>query len=157
MPIKRGFDSEGCFYRYGDTGKPYHYKCGDEQARKRAYDKAVQQEQAVISSGGGDNPIKYTTLKKWRNNPLSSNVDKIMYNDESMELVIKFNSGDIYTYENIDFTDFNNIINGRAVCVTEGENRWGTWYVGKTPSVGAAVYKYLVDSGATYKKGGTLK
>ena len=23
MPIVRGFDSEGCFYRYGDTGKPY--------------------------------------------------------------------------------------------------------------------------------------
>lgn len=101
-----------------------------------------------------EGPIK---LKKWRNNPLSSNVDKIMYNDETMELVIKFNSGDIYTYDNIDFTDFNNIINGRAVCITEGESRWGSWDVGKTPSVGAAVYKYLVDSGATYKKGGTLR
>lgn len=99
-------------------------------------------------------PIK---LKKWRNNPLSSNVDKIMYNDESMELVIKFNDGDIYTYENIDFTDFNNIINGRAVCTTSGENRWGTWDVGKTPSVGAAVWNYLIDTNATYRKGGTLR
>lgn len=47
MPIVRGFDSEGCFYRYGDTGKAYHYKCGDEQARERAYDKAREQEIAI--------------------------------------------------------------------------------------------------------------
>jgi len=157
MPIVRGFDSEGCFYRYGDTGKPYHYKCGDEQARKGAYDKAVQQEQAVISSGGGDNPIKYIKLKKWRSSPDSSNVNKIMYNDETKDLVIKFNSGDIYTYSNIEFEDFRDVLEGNAVCVTSGENRFGSWDVGKTPSVGAAVYKYLVERGATYKKGGTLK
>lgn len=47
MPIVRGFDSEGCFYRYGETGKAYHYKCGDEQARQIAYDKAREQEIAI--------------------------------------------------------------------------------------------------------------
>lgn len=157
MPIVRGFDKEGCFYRYGKTGKPYHYKCGDEEARKRAYDKAVQQEQAIISSGGGDNPIKYIKLKKWRGSPDSSNVNKIMYNDEIKELVIKFNSGDIYTYSNIEFDDFRSIIEGNAVCISSGENKWGSWDLGKYPSVGAAVHKYLIDTGATYRKGGTLR
>lgn len=96
-------------------------------------------------------------MKKWRNNPLSSNVDKIMFNDETNELVIKFKDGEIYTYEGIDFSEFNNIVNGNAVCVTNGENRFGTWYLGKNPSVGSAVFKYLVESGKSYIKGGTLR
>lgn len=99
-------------------------------------------------------PIK---LKKWRNTADSSNVNKIMYNDETEELVIKFRNGDIYTYEGIDFTEFNNIVNGNAVCISSGENRWGSWDLGKSPSVGAAVHKYLIDSGKTYRKGGSLR
>ncbi len=96
-------------------------------------------------------------LKKWRNTADSSNVNKIMFNDETNELVIKFKDGEIYTYEGIDFSEFNNIVNGNAVCVTNGENRFGTWDIGKNPSVGAAVHKYLIDSGKTYRKGGTLR
>lgn len=156
MPIVRGLDSEGCFYRYGDTGKPYHYKCGNEIARKEAYDKAVQQEQAIISSGGGDNPIKYITLKKWRNTPDSSNVKKILYNDETLQLVIQFHEGnDIYTYDNVDSFTFNNIVNGNSVCTTEGKNRWGSWEIGKFPSTGSAVHKYL--EGFTYRRGGSFE
>lgn len=47
MPINRGQDSMGCYYRYGQTGKKYHYTCGNEDARKRAYDKARAQEIAI--------------------------------------------------------------------------------------------------------------
>lgn len=259
MPIQRGFDSEGCYYQYGDTGAKYHYKCGNEEARQRAYDKARAQEIAIgefsainfksytdypqaatenakialrwveengwgdcgtavgkaranqlanrepisrdtiarmaaferhrqnsdkelgdgcgrlmwLAWGGdegiawaqrkleqidkGTDLIKYTTLKKWRNTAVSSNVDKIMYNDETNELVIKFNSGDYYTYYDIDFQEFINVIDGNAVCRTSGESRWGSWDVGKTPSVGAAVYRYLVNRGVRYTKGGSLK
>lgn len=46
MPIKRGQDSEGCFYQWGNQAK-YHYKCGSEDARQRAYDKARAQEIAI--------------------------------------------------------------------------------------------------------------
>ncbi len=101
-----------------------------------------------------EGPIK---LKKWRNTAVSSNVDKVMFNDESNELVIKFNDGSIYTYFDIDFTDFVNVVNGNAVCTTSGENKWGSWDLGKSPSVGAAVWNYLIDTNATYKKGGSLR
>lgn len=155
MPIKRGFDSEGCYYRYGDTGAKYHYKCGNEEARKRAYNKAREQEIAI---GIYENaPIKYVELKKWRSAPNSSNVDRVMYNDETRELVIRFNDGAYYTYFDIDFTEFVDIFNGAGICRTSGKNRWGEWFVGKTPSVGAAVYNILVRSGKRYSRGGSLK
>jgi len=99
-------------------------------------------------------PIKF---KKWRSTPSSSNVDKIMYNDENKELVIRFNDGAYYTYFDIDFTEFVEVFNGAGICRTSGTNRWGTWFVGKTPSVGAAVYDILVRSGKRYTKGGSLR
>lgn len=259
MPIVRGFDNEGCFYRYGETGEKYHYKCGNEEARQRAYEKAREQEIAIISSGynglinmksytdypqaatenakialrwaeengwgscgtpvgkiranqlanreplsrdtiarmaaferhrqnsqkelgdgcgrlmwlawGGDEGIEWAqrkleqidrgtdliNLKKWRSNASSSNVDRIMFNDETNELVIKFNSGDIYTYYDINFGEFEDIFRGNGICRTSGENRWGSWEVGKTPSVGAAVYSILVRRGARYTRGGSLR
>lgn len=100
-------------------------------------------------------PLKKSPInfKKWRNTADSSNVDKMMYSDETNELVVKFNDGSIYTYFNIDFNDFMNVMNGNAECRTDGP----TWEIGKTPSVGAAVWKYLIDKNVDYRKGGTLR
>jgi hypothetical protein len=99
-------------------------------------------------------PIKF---KKWRSDASSSNVDKIMYNDENRELVIRFNDASYYTYYDIDFTEFVAVFNGAGICRTSGENNYGTWFVGKTPSVGAAVFNILVNSGKRYTKGGSLR
>jgi hypothetical protein len=94
-------------------------------------------------------------LKKWRGSPNSSNVKKILYQDETSEMTIQFHSGDIYTYYDIDFALFQEVLNGAGICRTAGENRWGSWYVGKTPSVGAAVNQLL--DGVRYSRGGSLK
>lgn len=96
-------------------------------------------------------------FKKWRSTPTSSNVKKMMYNDETLILVIQFNDRSIYTYFNVSFNDFINISGGNAVCKTSGENKWGKWYVGKTPSTGAAVFKYLKERGVSYIRGGSLR
>lgn len=96
-------------------------------------------------------------FKKWRSTPTSSNVNKIMYNDESEEMFIQFKDKSIYTYYNVSFDLFLNVSGGKATCITSGENRYGKWYVGKTPSVGASVHKYLVKAGIRYAKGGTLR
>jgi hypothetical protein len=101
---------------------------------------------------------EYIDFSKWRKNDVdSSNIKKILYNDESKELVIKFNSGETYTYEDIDFSTFRDVIEGNGVCRTDGENEFGSWYVGKSPSVGAAVYDMLVSSGASYRSGGSFR
>ena len=87
----------------------------------------------------------------------SANVDRVKYFEETRQLVVKFNDGSYYTYFDIDEDVFNSIIEGDAVCRTEGQSEFGDWYVGKTPSVGAAIWKYLIDRGVSYKPGGSFK
>jgi len=149
MPVQYGKDQEGCYARWGKEGHNYYYRCNSEEGKKKAGEKALAQGIAIGDFG----PIKYIGLKKWRNTADSSNVNKIMYNDETEELVIKFRNGDIYTYEGVSFEIFNNVVNGNAACKTNGE----TWDIGKSPSVGAAVHKYLIDSNIVYRKGGSLR
>lgn len=97
-------------------------------------------------------------FKKWRgDNIKSSNVKNIMYNDETKEMFIQFQDKSIYTYFNVSFQLFLDVSGGKATCITSGENKYGSWWVGKTPSVGAAVHKYLIKGGVTYKKGGSLR
>jgi len=101
---------------------------------------------------------KLVKQKKWSRKDINSaNVDRVMFNDETNELVVKFNDGSKYTYFNINFSEFNSVVSGLADCKTEGQNKWGEWFVGKTPSVGAAVWEYLINTGKAYTKGGTFQ
>jgi hypothetical protein len=97
-------------------------------------------------------------FKKWRGGTMpSSNVRAIMYNDETKDMFIQFQDKSIYTYYNVDFNLFLKVSNGEATCITSGESKYGSWYVGKNPSLGAATHKYLIKTGVKYKKGGSLK
>lgn len=97
-------------------------------------------------------------FKVWRGSSIpSSNVRRIVYNDESKEMVIQFQDKSIYTYFEVPFQIFLDVSGGKATCITTGENKFGRWFVGKNPSVGAAVWKYLRDSNIKYQKGGTLR
>jgi hypothetical protein len=50
MPIKRGTDSKGPFFRYGLSGKKYYYTPGDKESRDKARNKAGKQAQAIKAS-----------------------------------------------------------------------------------------------------------
>jgi len=82
----------------------------------------------------------------------SSNVQSYRYNDVSGELILTFNDGSRYRYYQIDKDDFESIVLGDAECITEGENEYGRWFIGKSPSVGAAVWQYLIDRAIRYQK-----
>lgn len=86
----------------------------------------------------------------------SSNVDAVSYNDVLKEMVIRFNDGSTYTYYDVSLRLFDDIKDGNGVCITTGQNQYGRWKIGKSPSVGAAVYEKLVQAGVKYKKGGTI-
>lgn len=116
-----------------------------------------QEEEVSIDDLDLDDLLNIFELKTWRNTANSSNVDKMKWNDETNELVIKFNDGSYYTYFDIDSNTFFSIVNGEASCVSDGENEHGSWWVGKSPSVGAAVYEFLVSNGARYESGGSLR
>jgi hypothetical protein len=94
--------------------------------------------------------------KKWRSTLDSSNVKKVLYNDETLEMVIEFNNNERYTYSNMDFETASKVLFGDAVCKTTGSNEWGSWSEGKTPSLGAAVYEYLVSIDYPFTNGGNF-
>lgn len=50
MPVKRGKDSKGPYYQWGDQ-KKYYYKAGSEKSRERAKKRAREQGRAVRASG----------------------------------------------------------------------------------------------------------
>lgn len=82
----------------------------------------------------------------------SSNVASYRWNSNNNTLVLTFHDGSRYKYYTIDREEFESIILGDATCITEGENEYGRWYEGKSPSVGAAVWKYLIDKNVRYEK-----
>lgn len=47
MPVQLGKDLQGCWARWGQAGKKYHYNCGDETARDAAKAKAHRQGAAI--------------------------------------------------------------------------------------------------------------
>lgn len=98
---------------------------------------------------------KKVELKKWRSNSVSSNVDRMVWNDETLELIVKFNDGSVYTFFNIHQERFIAVSQGYAKCSSSGSNEYGLWWKNKSPSVGAAVHKYL--DGMSYAKGGSLR
>lgn len=47
MPINRGKDKRGPFYRFGRSGKKYHYTPGNKRSRATAKSKAKRQAKAI--------------------------------------------------------------------------------------------------------------
>jgi len=96
------------------------------------------------------------TARRGKNKIKSSNVKRMVYDDELRMLVIEFQDRSKYTYGEITLDRFQKITNGEATCITKGNNKYGRWWIGKNPSVGAAVYRYLVKARVDYIKGDLL-
>jgi len=120
---------------------------------------------------GGDEGVEWASrkLKQIRKEKLSmnfekirvgvrsSNVDKMMWNSETLELVIRFNDGSTYTYVGVDEKTFLDVSEGNAAPETTGENEYGSWTRGDKPSVGAAVHQHLLDAGFEGTPGGNFR
>lgn len=92
-----------------------------------------------------------------RNNIIkSSNLWKFKYDDIKQELTLRFQDGSFYTYFSVPPDIFESIRGGEGVCSTEGENEWGKWFIGKSPSVGAAIHEILIGGNFAYQKGGSI-
>lgn len=82
----------------------------------------------------------------------SSNVKSYRYNTTTYELEITFNDGSKYRYFEVDYDTFENISYGDATCITTGENEFGSWYEGKSPSYGAAIWEFLINNDVQYEQ-----
>ena len=82
----------------------------------------------------------------------STNVKKMKWDSVSKDLVVQFMDNSVYTYFNVPEAIFNRIQDGMAGTKTAGEHG----PKGKYPSVGAAIWTYLIEGGFRYKRGGTI-
>lgn len=82
----------------------------------------------------------------------SSNVYGMRYDVKNKKLLVRFNNGSIYAYSKVPPRIFNLIHNGQAQARTNGRNRFGRWWRGKTPSAGAALNQYLKSENYPYRR-----
>ncbi len=82
----------------------------------------------------------------------SSNVEGFAYDDKSGNLLVRFlgkhpdREGPIYSYEGVPKNIFEIFQKGGIPAKTNGKNKWGEWWEGKHPSMGAAMY-HLIRAG----------
>lgn len=83
---------------------------------------------------------------------MSSNVYGYRYDPRSQTLLVRFNSGSIYRYQGVPRGIYNVFASGAVPAKTTGSNRYGQWWVGKTPSLGASFYEMIRSGPYPYEK-----
>ena len=88
----------------------------------------------------------------------SSNVEGFSYDDKNNRLFVRFlddypnRNGPVYAYENVPPVIFNLFRHGSIPARTNGKNRWGSWWKGKVPSIGASLYSLIKTQGYDYRR-----
>jgi hypothetical protein len=88
----------------------------------------------------------------------SSNVDSFGYDDKTGRLLVRFlgdypnRNGPIYAYQGVPKVIFELFQAGAIPARTNGSNKWGSWWKGKTPSLGASLSTLIKGGGYQYDK-----
>ena len=88
----------------------------------------------------------------------SSNVNSFKYDPDNRQLFVKFHgkdtadSGPTYLYQGVPQNIFNLFRTGAVPARTNGRNRWGRWWRGKVPSIGASLYTLIKNQGYDYRR-----
>lgn len=88
----------------------------------------------------------------------SSNIDAFGYDEDTGRLLVRFlgkypdRNGPIYGYEGVPPNIFEIFRKGAIPAKTDGKNKWGQWWKGKYPSIGAAMYHVIRSGGYPYER-----
>lgn len=82
----------------------------------------------------------------------SSNVWGAAYDPRSGKMKVRFQGGSEYEYDGVPENIFKAFIKGNASARTKGRNQYGQWWVGKNPSLGAALNEYIKAGGFNYRR-----
>lgn len=88
----------------------------------------------------------------------SSNINAFAYDPESGALRVQFlgkypnPNGPIYNYSGVPRQIFDLFRKGAVPARTDGKNKWGKWWKGKVPSIGASLYTLLKTAGYPYQR-----
>lgn len=88
----------------------------------------------------------------------SSNVEGFGYDEKNGRLLVRFlgqhpnRNGPIYAYEGVPKVIFDLFQKGAVPARTDGKNRWGKWWKGKVPSLGASLYTLIKQNQYPYRR-----
>lgn len=88
----------------------------------------------------------------------SSNIHSFGYDEDTGKLLVKFqgdfpeNNGSVYSYSGVPKVIFDLFQKGAIPARTDGSNKWGKWWKGKVPSIGASMYALIKSQNYPYEK-----
>jgi len=82
----------------------------------------------------------------------SSNIWGTAYDPQSGKMKVRFQGGSEYEYDGVPANIYRAFTNGQASATTNGQNKYGRWWVGKNPSLGAAMNQYIKAGKFNYRK-----
>lgn len=88
----------------------------------------------------------------------SSNVEGFAFDDKSNRLLVRFlgdypnREGPVYAYEGVPREIFDMFQKGAVPARTDGKNRWGEWWKGKVPSIGASLFTLIKNRNYPYQR-----
>ena len=88
----------------------------------------------------------------------SSNIHSFGYDEDTGRLLVKFQgdypqeNGPVYGYGGVPKQIFDLFKKGAIPARTDGKNKWGSWWKGKVPSMGASLYTLIREGGYPYQR-----
>lgn len=88
----------------------------------------------------------------------SSNIAAFGYDDKQGRLLVRFlgkypnKNGPVYEYSGVPIEIFDLFRKGAVPARTDGQNKWGKWWRGKVPSIGASLYTLLKTQNYPYQR-----
>lgn len=88
----------------------------------------------------------------------SSNVEGFSYDPKNQQLFVRFlgqypnKNGPIYSYNGVPKEIFELFRRGSVPARTDGKNKWGRWWKGKVPSIGASLYTLIKTANYPYQR-----
>lgn len=88
----------------------------------------------------------------------SSNIESFGYDEKNGRLLVRFlgqypnRRGPIYAYQGVPRQIVDLFIRGAVPARTDGRNKWGRWWKGKVPSMGASMYTLIKGGNYPYQR-----
>jgi len=82
----------------------------------------------------------------------SSNIWGTAYDPKSGKMKVRFQGGSEYEYDGVPPNIYRAFTQGDASAKTKGQNQYGRWWVGKNPSMGAAMNQYIKAGNFNYRR-----
>lgn len=82
----------------------------------------------------------------------SSNIYGFRYDQKTGKLLVRFQGGSVYGYQGVPPEIFRIFQHGAIPAKTSGKNKYGQWWQGKVPSLGAAFHALIKQGNYPYQK-----